>query len=73
MALKHFDSLIIPIILCGSGVVWNPYRGYCFSTWDKTEVERAHLLLKLLKRLLEVLNISTGNIMVRAELGECTH
>ena len=66
MALKRFDSLISPILLCGSEV-WNPYRGYYFSTWDKTEVERVHL--QFLKRLLSVLNISTGNIMVRAELG----
>ena len=34
---------------------------------DKTEVERVHL--QLLKRLLGVLNISTRNIMARAELG----
>ena len=63
MTLKRFDSLIL---LCGSEV-WNPYRGYYFSTWDKTEVERVDL--QFLKRLLGVLNISTRNIMARAELG----
>ena len=41
--------------------------GYYFSTWDKTEVERVHL--QFLKRLLGVVNISTRNIVVRAELG----
>ena len=66
MALKRFDSLILPILLYGSEF-WNPYRGYYFSTWDKTEAERVHL--QFLKRLLRVLNISTGNVMVRAELG----
>ena len=66
MALKRFDSLILPILLCGSEV-WNPYRGYYFSTWDKNEVERVHL--QFLKRLPGVLNISTRNIMVTAELG----
>ena len=66
MALKRFDSLILPILLCGSEV-WNPYREYYFSTWDKTEVERVHL--RFLKKLLGVLNISTRNIMVIAQLG----
>ena len=66
MALKCFDNLILPILLCGSEV-WNPYRGYNFSAWDKTEVKRVNL--QFLKRLLGVLNISTRNIMVRAELG----
>ena len=66
MALKRFDSLILPILLCGSEV-WNPYSEYCFSTWDKTEVERVYL--QYLERLLGVLNISTRNIVVRAELG----
>ena len=60
--LKRFVSLILPILLCSSEV-WNPYRGYYFSTWDKTEVERVHL--QFLKRLLGVLNISTRDIMVR--------
>ena len=54
---------MLPILLCGSKV-WNPYRGYYFSTWDKTEAERVHL--QFLERLLGVLNISTRNIMVRA-------
>ena len=66
MALKRFDTLILPIFLYGSEVC-NLYRGYRFSTWDKIEVERVHLLF--LKRLLGVLNISIRNIMVRAELG----
>ena len=48
MALKRFDSLILLILLCGSEV-WNPYRGYNFSTWDKTEVKRVPL--QFLKRL----------------------
>ena len=51
MALKRFGSLILPILLCGSEV-WNPYRGYSFSTWDKTEVEKVRL--QSLKRLLGV-------------------
>ena len=67
MALKHFDSLILSILLYSSEV-WNPYGEYNFSTQDITEVERVHL--QFLKRLLEVLNISTTNIMVRAELGK---
>ena len=66
MALKPFDSLILPILLCGSEV-WNSYRGYNIFTWDKTEVKRVHL--RFLKRLLGVLNITIRNIMVRAELG----
>ena len=41
MALERFDSLILPILLCGSEA-WNPYRGHYFSTSDKTEVERVH-------------------------------
>ena len=61
MVLKRFDSLIRQILLCGSEV-WTPYRGYYFSTWDKTEVERVHL--QFLKRLCGVLNISTRNITV---------
>ena len=52
MALKRFHSLALPIFLCDSEV-WNPYQGYYFSTWDKTEVERVHL--QFLKRLLGVL------------------
>ena len=66
MALKRFDSLILLIRLCLSEV-WDSYRGYNFFTWDKTEVERVHL--QFLNRLLGVLNITTRNIMVRAELG----
>ena len=66
MALKRFDSLILPVLLCGSEV-WNPYKEYYFSTWDRTEVERVHL--QLLRNLLGVLNISARNVMVRAELG----
>ena len=61
MALKRFDSLILPILLCGSEVL-NPYRGYYFSTWDRTEIERVDL--QLLKRLLGVLNISISNYML---------
>ena len=60
MVLKRFDRLILPILLCGSEV-WNPYREYYFSTWDKTEVERVHLQFR--QRLPGVLNISTGNII----------
>ena len=52
MALERLDSLILPILLCGSEV-WNPYRGYYFPTWNKTEVERVHL--QFLKRLIGVL------------------
>ena len=66
MALKRFDSLILSILLCRSEV-WSPYGEYDFSTQDITEVERVHL--QFLKRLLGVLNISTTNIMFRAELG----
>ena len=66
MALKRFDSLILPILLRGSEVR-NPFRAYNFSTSDETEVERLHL--QFLKRLRGILNISTGNIMVRAETG----
>ena len=63
MTLKRFDNLIL---LCGSEV-WNPYRGYYFPTWNKTEVEKVHS--QFLKRLLGVLNISTRNIMAGAEMG----
>ena len=42
-------------------------RGFYLSTWDKTEIERIHFL-QFHKRLPGVLNISTGNIMGRAEL-----
>ena len=66
IALKRFDSLILPTLLCGS-LIWNSCRGYNFFTWDKTETEGVHL--QFVKRLLGVLNITTGNIMVRAELG----
>ena len=66
MALKPFDSLILPFLLCVSEV-WNSYRGYNFFTSDKTEVKRVHL--RFLKRLLGVLNIASRNNMVRAELG----
>ena len=64
MALKRFDSLILPILFVA--VKSRIHTGGNFSTCNKTEVERVHL--QFLERLLGVLNISTRNIMVRSEL-----
>ena len=64
LALKLFDSLIVPILLYGCEV-WGLYEDFDLLKWDKTDIEKVHT--QFLKRLLGV-NVSTTNIMIRAEI-----
>ena len=66
IALKLFDSLIVPILLYGCEV-WGPYEDFDLLKWDKTDIEKVHT--QFLKQLLGV-NVSTTNIMITAEIGK---
>ena len=50
MALKHFDSLILPILLCGSEF-WNPYGGIIFPLEIKLKLKE--FIYSFLKGILE--------------------
>ena len=65
MAQKRFDSLILPILLCGSEV-WNHIGGITFSLGIKPKLKE--FIYSFLKGFLEFVNITTRNIVVRAEL-----
>ena len=65
LAIKIFNSQIVPILLYGSEV-WGPYMDYNFNTWDTTKIERVHT--QFLKRILGC-NIQTSNNMIRADTG----
>ena len=59
MALKRFDTLILPIFLCGSEV-WNHIRGITVSFGIKLKLKE--LIHSLLKGFLEFVNITTRNV-----------
>ncbi|CAJ0922587.1 unnamed protein product [Ranitomeya imitator] len=63
--LKIFDSIIAPILLCGSEV-WGPHTYPDWSKWDSSPTEIFHL--EFCKHLLQV-HRSTSNSACRAELG----
>ena len=65
LALKIFNSQIMPILLYGSEL-WGPYLDYDFKELDKTKNEQVQT--QFLKRLLGC-NVQTSNIMVRGEVG----
>ena len=48
---------------------WGPYEDFDLLKWDKTDIEKVHT--QFLKRLLGV-NVSTTDVMIRAELGRYT-
>ena len=39
LAIKIFNSQIVPILLYGSEV-WGPYMGHDFKTWDISKIEK---------------------------------
>ena len=65
LAVKVFNSQIVPILLYGSEV-WGPYLNYDFLEWDKIKIEQVQT--QYLKRVLGC-NIHTSNIMTRGEIG----
>ena len=65
MALKLFNSQIVPILLYGAEV-WGPYMGFDYPSWEKGKIERVHT--QFLKRILGC-NIQTSNNMIRGEVG----
>ena len=65
LAIKIFNSQIVPILLYGSEV-WGPYMDVNFYTWDKTKIEQTQT--QFLKQVLGC-HITTSNIMARAETG----
>ena len=65
LALKIFNSQIVPILLYGSEI-WGPYMEFSFDTWDKTKIERTQT--KFLKQTLGC-NTQTSNNMIRADIG----
>ena len=65
LALKIFNTQIVPILLYGSEV-WGPYIEKTFKTWDLTNIERTQS--KFLKQILGC-NYQTSNDMVRADTG----
>ena len=65
LALKVFQSQIMPILLYGAEV-WGPYMDFDFSLWEQGKIERVQT--QFIKRVLGC-NIQTSNIMVRGEVG----
>ena len=62
---KVFDSLFIPILLCGSEV-WGIYEKDDFNTREKHFIEKTHIFL--CKKVLTV-NKHCPNVVARNELG----
>jgi len=62
---KLFDSLFLPILLCGSGV-WCIYDKDNFNTWEKDVIEKTRIYF--CKQFLGV-NKQCVNIATRNELG----
>jgi len=65
LALKIFNSQVVPILLYGSEV-WGPFMDYTFTTWDENKTERIHT--QFLKQTLGC-NFKTSNNMTRADTG----
>ena len=65
LALRIFNSQIVPILLYGSEV-WGPYMNFTYETWDKCNIERVHT--QFLKQELGCA-FQTSNNMVRADTG----
>ena len=65
LALKVFQSQIMPILLYGAEV-WGPYMDFDFLSWEKGKIERVQT--QFIKRVLGC-NIQTSNIMARGEVG----
>ena len=65
LALKVFQSQIMPILLYGAEV-WGPYMDFDFLSWEKGKTERVQT--QFIKRVLGC-NIQTSNIMIRGEVG----
>ena len=65
LAIKIFNSQIVPILLYGSEV-WGPYMGHDFKTWDSSKIERTQT--KFLKQILGC-NFQTSNFMIRGDTG----
>ena len=65
VALKIFNSQIMPILLYGSEV-WGPYMDFDYASWDKSKIEQVHT--QFLKRAVGC-NFQTSNIMARGEVG----
>ena len=65
LALKLFQSLLLPILLYGCEV-WGPYIDNDCESWEKSKIEQIHV--QYLKRILGC-NINTSNIMARGEVG----
>ena len=63
--LKLFDSLICPILLCGSEV-WESYVNQDNEKWDANPIEKVHM--QFTKWILGV-NRSTSTLMLGRELG----
>ena len=66
LALRLFNSLVLPILLYGSEV-WGPYADLDFTKWDGSKTEQVHV--QFIKRILGC-NFSTSNIMSRGEVGQ---
>ena len=65
IAIKIFNSQIVPILLYGSEI-WGPYLNIDFASWEKNKIERKQT--QFLKQTLGCY-INTSNIMVRGETG----
>ena len=65
LALKVFNSQIVPILLYGCEV-WGPYMNLDFNQWDKTKCEQVQT--QFVKRLLGC-NIHTSNAMILRDVG----
>ena len=65
LAIKIFNSQIVPILLYGSEV-WGPYMEKTFENWDETNIERTQT--KYLKQVLGC-SYQTSNNLVRADTG----
>ena len=65
LAIKIFNTQIVPILLYGSEV-WGPYMNFDYTSWDQSRTER--IQTQFIKQVLGC-NFQTSNNMARADSG----
>ena len=65
LAIKIFNTQIVPILLYGSEV-WGPYMNFDYTSWDQSRTER--IQTQFIKQVLGC-NFQTPNNMARADSG----
>ena len=65
LAIKIFNTQIVPILLYGSEV-WGPFMNFDYTSWDQSKTER--IQTQFIKQVLGC-NFQTSNNMARADSG----